>query len=47
MAIAVQAKAIDDGGSIFYEADLHSMKDTDKHWWPQPEAIIGFGTLGK
>lgn len=30
----------DADGGIFYETD--SARDTDKHWWPQAEAIVGF-----
>ena len=30
-------------GGIMYECDLDSgIIDTDKHWWPQAEALVGF-----
>lgn len=42
MAQAVQQKAVDEDGAILYEADPNGLKDTDKHWWPQAEGVIGF-----
>ena len=40
---AVIADGCDKDGSIFYERDLVTKHlDTDKHWWPQAEAMIGF-----
>jgi mannobiose 2-epimerase len=42
MAQAVFA-AIDSDGGMFYEAEpMHQKLDTDKHWWPQAEAVVGF-----
>lgn len=30
-------------GSLFYETDtLTGHTDTDRHWWPQAEAVVGF-----
>ena len=42
MAKAVQTAAIDEDGGLLYEADPQGLKDTDKHWWPQAEAVVGF-----
>lgn len=32
----------DHDGGLFYEAMPDGTFDTDKHWWPQAEAIVGF-----
>ena len=42
MAEAVLRTAVDRDGAILYEAGPGGMKDTDKHWWPQTEAVVGF-----
>ncbi len=42
MAEAVLENAVDEDGAIFYEADPQGIKDSDKHWWPQAEAVVGF-----
>lgn len=42
LAEAVFHSAIDNDGAIFYEAGPEGLKDTDKHWWPQAEAVVGF-----
>lgn len=42
MAETVFESAIDSDGAILYEADPDGLKDTDKHWWPQAEAVVGF-----
>jgi mannobiose 2-epimerase len=42
LAEAVFNAAIDKDGAIFYEAGPSGIKDTDKHWWPQAEAVVGF-----
>ncbi|MCB0641502.1 MAG: AGE family epimerase/isomerase [Phaeodactylibacter sp.] len=40
---AVYEEAIDTDGGIFYEAKPGvGLTDTDKHWWPQAEAVVGF-----
>lgn len=41
MADATLAEGIDKDGSIFYELEGTHL-DTDKHWWPQAEAMVGF-----
>jgi mannobiose 2-epimerase len=36
-------ESIDDDGGQFYEGNIkEGVKDTDKHWWPQAEAVVGF-----
>ncbi len=42
MARAVQREGVDTDGGIFNEAGPQSITDTDKHWWPQAEAVVGF-----
>lgn len=42
MAETVFQSAVDKDGGIFYEANLEGLKDSDKHWWPQAEAVVGF-----
>jgi mannobiose 2-epimerase len=42
LAAAVLAKGVDtEYGGIFNESDAGT-RDTDKEWWPQAEAIVGF-----
>jgi mannobiose 2-epimerase len=42
MAQAVYDQAVDCDGGLMYEADRSGIIDTDKHWWPQAEAVVGF-----
>ncbi len=36
-------ESIDVDGGQFYEGNAkEGVKDTDKHWWPQAEAVVGF-----
>jgi len=42
MAGRVMAEAQDSDGGIFNEGGPGGIADTDKHWWPQAEAAVGF-----
>jgi mannobiose 2-epimerase len=41
MVDATFAEGIDADGSVFYEREGEHI-DTDKHWWPQAEAMVGY-----
>ncbi|MEM9666493.1 MAG: AGE family epimerase/isomerase, partial [Bacteroidota bacterium] len=32
----------DADGALFYETHADGSTDTDRHWWPQAEAVVGF-----
>lgn len=42
VARAVLDEGLDVSGGIFYERAANGIVDTDKEWWPQAEAIVGF-----
>ncbi|MGO9085196.1 MAG: AGE family epimerase/isomerase [Terriglobales bacterium] len=42
MAQAVYDQAIDQDGGLLYEGTGTEIIDSDKHWWPQAEAVVGF-----
>ncbi|MCK5207832.1 MAG: AGE family epimerase/isomerase, partial [Cyclobacteriaceae bacterium] len=42
MVNSVMESGIDNDGGLIYEVYSGVIKDTDKHWWPQAEAIVGF-----
>ena len=39
---AVLEHGVDADGGLFNEATPAGVSDTDKHWWPQAEAVVGF-----
>lgn len=41
MAQAVLDEAMDSDGGVLYEAEHGKIIDSDKHWWPQAEAVVG------
>jgi mannobiose 2-epimerase len=42
LAESVYAHGLDNNQSVFYEADETGITDSDKHWWVQVEAVVGF-----
>ena len=42
MAQRVLETGFDQDGGLFYEGKGKEIVDSDKHWWPQAEAIVGF-----
>jgi len=42
MAQTVYEEAVDADGGLVYEGTSEEIIDTDKHWWPQAEAVVGF-----
>jgi len=42
MAEAVRRQGLDDDGGLFYEGREGNIIDTNKEWWPQAEAVVGF-----
>jgi cellobiose epimerase len=42
LARSVACRGVDSDGGLLYTADGWKIADTDKHWWPQAEAIVGF-----
>jgi mannobiose 2-epimerase len=42
IATAVCEQGLDDDGGLFYEGKDGQVIDTNKEWWPQAEAVVGF-----
>ncbi|RIX53135.1 N-acyl-D-glucosamine 2-epimerase [Paenibacillus nanensis] len=42
MAEATLLEGVDEDGGLFNEAGPEGLLDTDKDWWPQAEAVVGF-----
>ena len=41
MVDRIMTEGFDKDGGLFYQAEGMKIKDTDKHWWPQAEALVG------
>ncbi|NJC28237.1 AGE family epimerase/isomerase [Neolewinella antarctica] len=46
MARVTLEEGLDEDGSLFNERFANGHFDTDKHWWPQAEAVVGFYNAG-
>jgi len=42
IAEAVYEQGLDEDGGFFYEGKAGRVIDTNKEWWPQAEAVVGF-----
>ncbi len=42
IAQAVYEQGLDDDGGLFYEGRDGTVVDSNKEWWPQAEAVVGF-----
>ncbi|HNY76971.1 MAG: AGE family epimerase/isomerase [Sedimentisphaerales bacterium] len=42
IAQAVYEQGLDSDGGLFYEGKAGRVIDTNKEWWPQAEAVVGF-----
>jgi len=42
LADAVLAHGLDADGAVMYDGNAAGPMNTDKHWWPQAEAVVGF-----
>ena len=42
IADVVRTEGMDDDGGLFYEGRAGAVIDSNKEWWPQAEAVVGF-----
>jgi len=42
LADSVRSHGLDVDGAVFYDGNADGPVNTDKHWWPQAEAVVGF-----
>jgi len=42
MARVTLEEGLESDGGLLYEAGPEGARDTDRHWWPQAEAVVGF-----
>lgn len=42
LASSVLERGLASGGGLLYTIDSEGEIDTDRHWWPQAEAVVGF-----